>query len=102
MGEKSVHIRDAAREIHATAVEKGFWNPGEITFGERLMLVVTEASEAMQAYKKKQDDEIPEELADIVIRVLDMAEGYGYDIEAAIAAKMQKNKARPYKHNGRL
>lgn len=39
-----------------------------------------------------------EELADIVIRVLDLCAFKGIDIESHIKAKMRYNKNRPYKH----
>ncbi len=39
-----------------------------------------------------------EELADLVIRVMDMACGRGWDVGNAIIAKMEFNGGRPYKH----
>lgn len=45
---------------------------------------------------------IPSELADVIIRVLDMAEHYGIDIETALKEKHAFNKARPYKHGGKV
>lgn len=44
---------------------------------------------------------IPSELADVVIRIFDMAEHYGIDIEAAILEKHEFNKSRPYRHGGK-
>lgn len=38
------------------------------------------------------------ELADVVIRCMDMAEYYGIDLEKAIQEKHEFNKTRPYKH----
>jgi hypothetical protein len=40
----------------------------------------------------------PIELADIIIRVLDLAEGFGIDMEDAIRRKMEYNKTRERKH----
>ena len=45
---------------------------------------------------------IPSELADVIIRVLDMCEHYGIDIEAALKEKHEFNKTRPYKHGGKV
>lgn len=45
---------------------------------------------------------IPSELADVIIRVLDMAEHYGIDIEAALTEKHAYNLTRPYKHGGKV
>lgn len=39
-----------------------------------------------------------EELADTVIRVLDLTEALGIDIEDEIDKKMQRNEERPYRH----
>ena len=44
---------------------------------------------------------VPSELADIVIRVLDLAEYYGIDMGEAIAQKHAYNLTRPYKHGGK-
>ena len=45
---------------------------------------------------------IPSELADVVIRVFDMSEHYGIDIESALAEKHAYNLKRPYKHGGKV
>lgn len=44
---------------------------------------------------------IPTELADIIIRVLDICAYHGIDIEAAIADKARYNEHRPYRHGGK-
>lgn len=38
------------------------------------------------------------ELADVIIRAADFAEAKGYDLGAAILAKMEMNRSRPKKH----
>lgn len=45
---------------------------------------------------------IPSELADVIIRILDMCGKYGIDIGAMIAEKHEFNKTRPYKHGGKV
>lgn len=45
---------------------------------------------------------IPTELADVVIRIMDMSEWYGIDLDAAIRRKHEYNKTRPYKHGGKV
>lgn len=42
-----------------------------------------------------------EELADIVIRVCDLAQELGIDLGEAVVAKMAYNKTRPHKHGGK-
>jgi NTP pyrophosphatase (non-canonical NTP hydrolase) len=41
---------------------------------------------------------LPEELADIIIRVLSYAEGNGINIEKEVLTKMEVNKGRPFRH----
>ena len=82
---------------HAIAVEKGFWDE-ERNIGEALMLIVTELAEAMESYRKQDDANFREEMADTFIRLFDLCGGLGIDIEGEIDKKSQKNKGRPYKH----
>ena len=77
------------------------------------MLITTEVAEVMEEYRKGKGftetytDEkgkmcgIPSELADIVIRVMDLCGYYGIDLEQAIKEKHEYNKSRPYKHGGK-
>ncbi len=82
---------------HRIAREKGFWDE-ERNIGEALMLVVTELAEAMEAYRKEDNANFQEEIADTFIRLLDLCGGLNIDIEGEIAKKSEKNKNRPYKH----
>ena len=69
--------------------------------GELLCLIHSEISEAMEGERKGlQDDKLPHrkmaevELADALIRILDYAAGFGYDIEGAVAEKLAFNASR--------
>jgi NTP pyrophosphatase (non-canonical NTP hydrolase) len=101
-------IANLQQAVHRTAVEHGWWER-ERTIGEALMLVVTEVAEAMEAYRdgdppsEKLDGygRIEEELADAIIRILDLAGGMGWEIEGALRAKMAYNERRPYRHGGK-
>lgn len=44
---------------------------------------------------------VPIELADVIIRILDMAHAEGIDMGEAIYRKMQYNKTRPHRHGGK-
>ncbi len=44
---------------------------------------------------------VPSELADVVIRVLDIADLYGIDLEATIAEKVAHNATRGHRHGGK-
>ena len=43
----------------------------------------------------------PIELADILIRVFDLAEAWDIDLEAALQEKMAYNETRAYRHGGK-
>lgn len=67
-----------AVELHSTAASKGFWNHEvDIHFVlSKLALVHSEVSEVLEAVRKeKGSDEIVEEMADIIIRLLDLYQG---------------------------
>lgn len=66
-----------------------------------LALIHSEASEALEAFRKNDKENFAEELADVIIRVLDCSAGLGIDIDSTVRAKLEKNKARAYKHGGK-
>lgn len=70
--------------------------------GELLMLTVSELAEAMEGHRKNlPDDKLPHrpmievELADTVIRIMDICAGFGYDLGGAMAEKLDFNRVRP-------
>lgn len=100
-------VAEAAYELqaacHGQAKEMGWWgnenNP--LLFASKLMLVVSELGEAMEGDRKsKMDDHLPHrpmrevELADAVIRIFDLAGGFGLDLPGAIVEKLAYNKQR--------
>lgn len=73
---------------------------------QKIALVHSEISEALVGYLNPSDKiegftSMEEELADAVIRMMDIAEHYGWDLADAILAKMEYNKGRPHMHGGK-
>lgn len=99
------------REVHEIAVSKGWWdadiNGVTRSDAECLCLMHSELSEALEGLRhgNPASDKLgapftqaEEELADLVIRTMDLAEARQWRIAEAIIAKMQYNRSRPHKH----
>jgi NTP pyrophosphatase (non-canonical NTP hydrolase) len=93
--------------LHETAIEKGFWdNPKNFdVFGNKLALVHSEVTEVLEAIRKnKGSEQIVEEMADILIRTLDLyaamrnAGFVKHSLDEVLFNKMSINKSRPQKH----
>lgn len=90
-------FRDLQTAVHSNAKFKGFWESENIA--EKLALVHSEVSEALEGYRKdKNDNNMGEEMADIVIRCMDICGYLKIDLIDEIVAKFKKNLDRPYKH----
>lgn len=114
-------INNLAQEIFMVNKANGFWDR-ERNVGELLMLVTSELGEALEAHRNgrfsqlnesctSQDketrknnfekyvkDTFEDEIADAIIRLLDLSAGLGIDIEKHINAKIQYNKLRKKLH----
>ena len=104
------------KKAHKNAMEKGFWEDRDDIEGSvymskkvkdelyhnviatRLALIASEVGEAVEALRKGEGYNFNEELADIVIRVADLAGGLGIDLEQEIIDKMNINEGRDYLH----
>ena len=98
-------LDELAVQCHNIAVAHGFWedceNPIDPVWAlSRCMLITTEVAELAEEFRKLDFDLNPvaEEMADIIIRVMDMATSIGVSLDMAVEAKMKKNRNRPYKH----
>jgi len=93
--------------LHETAVEKGFWD-GEYThdkIGNKLALVHSEVTEVLEAIRKSHGSEkVVEEMADVIIRLLDVyaamrnEESVVHSLDEILNKKMNINKERERLH----
>jgi NTP pyrophosphatase (non-canonical NTP hydrolase) len=140
----SITIEEMQKQVHNLAREKGWWpirNVSEsgfqyeygekaksidvekVNIPEKLILMVSEISEALEWYRNPEfeitsevlytlcdphnefDPEKPDgmwiELADCIIRILDLAGAYNIDMEELVKLKHNYNKTRPYRHGGK-
>lgn len=87
-----IDLPSLQRNILANKVTKGF---NTTDMNEEFVHAFEELSEASAAYRKKLPD-FGEELADVMIYLLGIAEIQGIDLETELLAKMEKNRKREY------
>jgi len=105
-------IRELSERINKNSRRVGWYDNGPIPIPTHLMLLVTEAGEAMDEYRSHvmgshidstgEPMGFPSELADIAILLFDIAYANGYDLEQEILDKTAYNETRSHKHGGKL
>ena len=123
MAMRQYSFNELAQKIHKNAKEKGFWDR-EHNVGEKLMLVTSELSEALEADRKSKKADLQEyykqinfgvdkkeafessikdtfedEIIDAIIRLFDLCGGMGININEHIELKMSYNKDRERLHS---
>ena len=123
-------INELSKEIYQNARNKGFFDSKK-NIGEMLCLIHSEVSEALEADRKNMysdwSNDVPpiiqpeqlkdkeyitnfehliknnfeDELADIMIRVMELAAFKGIDLEYHIKAKIRYNSLREHKHGNK-
>lgn len=98
--------------VHANATAHGWYEQPNPNIPEKLMLVVSEVSEALEEYRNGRLDTWqgeggkPEgfgiELIDALIRILDLAGHLKLDVDGLFWAKHEFNRGRPYRHGGKV
>jgi NTP pyrophosphatase (non-canonical NTP hydrolase) len=106
------------REVREVNTKVGWYpaNPPN-TFGDYIALLHSEVSEMFEAYRNwgledatklqvvwdvlPKPEGVGSEAADVLIRLLDMCEEYGIDLEKEYERKLAYNRTRPYRHGGK-
>lgn len=98
-------VTDMQARVKRIREDNGFYCPTSIDETtevlSKLMLVVTEVSEAAEAVRHGDFGNFREELADAVIRILDLAESMRFALDSEINKKCDINEKREYLHGGK-
>lgn len=99
----TVALETQAALINQFMQAQGFWESDNT--GEKIALMHSELSEALEADRKNLEAEhipgftgVEEELADVIIRILDFAGHHQLRLGEALSAKIAYNLTRPFKH----
>lgn len=110
--DQELTLKDMQKEAYRNSAEHGFHDDfPESNTPLRLMLIVSELSEALEEHRagtpmlyfsdKGKPEGVAPEIADAVIRLGDLAETLGIDLQREVVRKMNYNRTRPFKHGGK-
>jgi NTP pyrophosphatase (non-canonical NTP hydrolase) len=106
----NINLEEMAFAIHSNAIDKGFWEPNTpdnhtVFYLKQLAMIHSEVSEVLEAIRKEKGESVVvEEMADVLIRLLDLWSGMQRDgavsttITDALMQKVSINKDRPKMH----
>jgi len=100
LNELASEIREINRANGWNVTKHGDWEQ-EYKVPAILALIHSEVSEALEAFLGDDRNNFGEELADIIIRVLDCAPGLKIDIDECVRRKLEVNRQRGYRHGGK-
>jgi NTP pyrophosphatase (non-canonical NTP hydrolase) len=109
-----IGLEDLSYQIHKNAVEKGFWTPLQhmpksdyvVFYLKQIAMIHSEVSEILEAIRKeKKEQEVVEEMADVIIRLLDLWCGMKRNgaientlLTDVLLEKIEKNQGREMMH----
>jgi len=89
-----IDLKKIQKDIFRNKTEKGF-NTTDVN--KEFCFAYGELGEAYDAYRKRKED-LGEELADVAIYLMGLAEMLGFDLEEEIVKKVAKNEGRKYEN----
>lgn len=98
------------RLVHENSIKHGFWsNSDNINIPTKLALIHSEVSEALESHRTDKNESehiegftgLEEELADVIIRIMDLSFYLNLDLARAVIAKHKYNTTRPVMHGGK-
>lgn len=107
--------------IDFAVLQKDCWQVAEdhgwhtkVDIVEKLCLIHSEISECLEEHRNGHEpteiylsengkpEGVPVELADAIIRIMDLAEALNIDLETAVCMKQDYNRTRPFRHGGKV